>query len=86
MTSGVGWLHDTVRHHAAGRTRALLDQFEWEIFEHPPYSPQRCTTRLSFVSPPQEIFDKIKRQITLLQDSLKSFMATLLRRRNTKAG
>jgi transposase len=25
--------------HEAGRTRALLEHFIWELFEHPPYSP-----------------------------------------------
>jgi len=70
MTSGDRWLHDTVGPHAAGRTRALLDQFKWEIFEHPPYNSRLCTTRISLASPPQEIFNEIKWQITLLRDWL----------------
>ncbi|KAJ4433931.1 hypothetical protein ANN_16250 [Periplaneta americana] len=32
-------LHDNARPHTAASTRELLDQFDWEIFDHPPYSP-----------------------------------------------
>jgi hypothetical protein len=51
-----------------------------------PYSHRHCTTRLSLVSPPQEIFDKIERQITLLQGWLKGLVATLFQRKHKKAG
>jgi hypothetical protein len=38
---GVGLLHDSSRPHTgtAVRARALLEHFNWELFDHPPYSP-----------------------------------------------
>jgi transposase len=39
LTSGVVLLHDNARPHTAARTRALLEQFNWELFDHPPNSP-----------------------------------------------
>jgi transposase len=41
QTSGVVLLHDNARPHArtAARTRALLEHFNWELFVHPPHSP-----------------------------------------------
>jgi transposase len=39
LTSGVVILHDNVHPHTAARTRALLEHFNWELFDHPPYSP-----------------------------------------------
>ncbi|GFG39282.1 hypothetical protein Cfor_02207 [Coptotermes formosanus] len=32
-------LHDDARSHAAARTQAFLREFDWEVFEHPAYSP-----------------------------------------------
>jgi transposase len=32
-------LHDNVRQHIAARTRALLEHFNCDLFDHPPYSP-----------------------------------------------
>jgi histone-lysine N-methyltransferase SETMAR len=52
LTSGVVLLHDSARPHAAARTRALLSYFNWELFDHLPYSPdlapsdKRLFTRL----------------------------------------
>jgi transposase len=39
LTSSVVLLHDNVRLHTAARTQTLLEQFNWELFDHPPYSP-----------------------------------------------
>jgi transposase len=39
LTSGVVLLHDNARPHTAAHTRALLGHFDWELFDHPPYSP-----------------------------------------------
>lgn len=39
LTSGVVLIHDNARPHTAARTRGLLEEFRWELFEHPPYSP-----------------------------------------------
>jgi hypothetical protein len=32
-------LHDNAHLHLAARTRALLEHFIWELFDHPPCSP-----------------------------------------------
>jgi transposase len=37
LTYGVMLLHENARPHTA--TRALLEHFNWELFDHPPYSP-----------------------------------------------
>jgi transposase len=39
LISGVVLLQDNARPHTAARTRALLEHFNWELFDHPPYSP-----------------------------------------------
>jgi histone-lysine N-methyltransferase SETMAR len=39
LSSGVMLLHDNARPHAAARTQAMLQEFGWEDFEHPAYSP-----------------------------------------------
>jgi histone-lysine N-methyltransferase SETMAR len=38
LTSGVV-LHDNARPHTAAHSRALAEHFNWESFDHPPYSP-----------------------------------------------
>jgi hypothetical protein len=32
-------LHDNVRLHTANKTNETLQNFKWEVLEHPPYSP-----------------------------------------------
>jgi hypothetical protein len=41
VTPGVVLLHDNALLHVStvARTRALLEHFNWELFVHPPYSP-----------------------------------------------
>jgi histone-lysine N-methyltransferase SETMAR len=39
VTSSVVLLHDNARPHTAVHTRALLEHFNWELSDHPPYSP-----------------------------------------------
>ncbi|XP_035230245.1 histone-lysine N-methyltransferase SETMAR-like [Stegodyphus dumicola] len=39
MTSGIGLIHDNARPQSTRVTQQLLQQFEWDIFENPPYSP-----------------------------------------------
>jgi transposase len=39
LTSGVMFLHDNASPHKAARTRPLLEHFNWELSDHPPYSP-----------------------------------------------
>jgi len=38
LNKGVVLLHKA-RFHTAARTNALIKLFNWEIFDHPPYSP-----------------------------------------------
>jgi histone-lysine N-methyltransferase SETMAR len=33
-------LHDNERPHAAARTKAMLQEFGWKVFEHITYSPE----------------------------------------------
>jgi len=40
LGKGVVLLHHNARPHTAARTNALLQPFNWEIFDHPPYSPE----------------------------------------------
>jgi hypothetical protein len=37
--SSVVLLHDNARPHTVARTRALLEHFNWELFDHHSYSP-----------------------------------------------
>jgi histone-lysine N-methyltransferase SETMAR len=39
MMAGVVLLHDNAHPHIAACTQALLQQFCWDLFDHPPYSP-----------------------------------------------
>jgi transposase len=39
LTSGVVLLHDNSHPHTAAHIRALLEYFNWELFDHPPCSP-----------------------------------------------
>jgi hypothetical protein len=39
LTNGVVLLHDKAWPHTAARTNALMNLFNWEIFDHSPYSP-----------------------------------------------
>jgi transposase len=39
LTYGVVFLHANARPHTPAITRELLEQFNWELFDHPPYSP-----------------------------------------------
>jgi histone-lysine N-methyltransferase SETMAR len=39
LTTGVVLLCDNARLHTAAHTRALPEHFNWDLFDHPPYSP-----------------------------------------------
>ncbi|KAJ4448146.1 hypothetical protein ANN_10159 [Periplaneta americana] len=39
LTAGVVLLHDNARPHTARLTAAVLTEFGWELFDHPPYNP-----------------------------------------------
>jgi hypothetical protein len=38
LTYGVVSLHENARPHTAARTQVLLEHFNWEMFDQPPYS------------------------------------------------
>jgi histone-lysine N-methyltransferase SETMAR len=39
LSAGIVFLHDNARPHTARLTANLLQEFSWEVFNHPPYSP-----------------------------------------------
>jgi transposase len=39
LTFGVVLLYENARPHKTARTRVLLEHFNWELCDHPPYSP-----------------------------------------------
>ncbi|GFV59048.1 histone-lysine N-methyltransferase SETMAR [Trichonephila clavipes] len=39
LSSGIVLLHDNARPHTAVITREVLRKFKWDVFQHPPYSP-----------------------------------------------
>ncbi|UYV83687.1 hypothetical protein LAZ67_23002073 [Cordylochernes scorpioides] len=39
LTKRVRFHHDNARPHTAHQTTALIEEFEWELVSHPPYSP-----------------------------------------------
>jgi transposase len=39
LTKGVVLLHDNAWSHTTAHKNALIKLFNWEIFDHPPYSP-----------------------------------------------
>ncbi|KFM80042.1 Histone-lysine N-methyltransferase SETMAR, partial [Stegodyphus mimosarum] len=44
LTSGIVLIHDNARAHSARVTQRLLQQFQWDIFEHPPYTPDLASS------------------------------------------
>jgi histone-lysine N-methyltransferase SETMAR len=44
LTFGEVLLHDNARPHTAARTRALLEHFNWELFDRHPYSPDLASS------------------------------------------
>jgi histone-lysine N-methyltransferase SETMAR len=39
LTFSVVLLYDNARPQTAAHTQSLLEHFNWELFDHPPYSP-----------------------------------------------
>lgn len=39
LSKGVVFFHDNARPHTANVTKELLQEFDWDVFDHPPYSP-----------------------------------------------
>ncbi|GBM25548.1 hypothetical protein AVEN_272544-1 [Araneus ventricosus] len=44
LTSGIVLIHDNDRPHIAVVTQQLLEQFKWEVSDHPAYSPDLATS------------------------------------------
>jgi hypothetical protein len=44
LISGVVPLHENARLHTDACTGALLEHVSWELFDHPPYSPDFAPT------------------------------------------
>ncbi|UYV62773.1 hypothetical protein LAZ67_2001892 [Cordylochernes scorpioides] len=49
LTKGVRFHHDNARPHTARRTTALIEEFEWELVSHPPYSPDVAPSDFHFL-------------------------------------
>jgi histone-lysine N-methyltransferase SETMAR len=39
LSSDIIFLHDNARPHTAAKTQEKIQDFRWELFNHPPYSP-----------------------------------------------
>ncbi|UYV81057.1 hypothetical protein LAZ67_19002676 [Cordylochernes scorpioides] len=48
LTKGVRFHHDNARPHTANQTTALIEEFEWELLSHPPYSPDVAPSDFHF--------------------------------------
>ncbi|GBM25953.1 Histone-lysine N-methyltransferase SETMAR [Araneus ventricosus] len=44
LTSGDVFIHDNARPHSAIVTQQLLEQFKWDVCDHPAYSPDLATS------------------------------------------
>jgi histone-lysine N-methyltransferase SETMAR len=44
LTPSVVLLHDKARAHTVAYSRALLEHFNWELCDHPPYSPDLASS------------------------------------------
>ena len=45
LSRGIDLLHGNARSHASRQTQVFLsEQFHWDIFEHPPYSPDLASS------------------------------------------
>jgi histone-lysine N-methyltransferase SETMAR len=50
LSAGIVFLHDNARPHTARRTGSLMQEFSWEVFNHPPYSPDLAASDFLGVS------------------------------------
>jgi transposase len=56
LAAGVLILHDNVRPHASGAVSEILEKYGWQLFPHPPYSPDMSR-------PDFDLFPKLKKPI-----------------------
>jgi histone-lysine N-methyltransferase SETMAR len=71
LTYGVVFLHDNALRHSAARTRALLEHFNWELFNHPLCSPDLApsdyhlfTYLKNWFSNNEELMERIKTSLS----------------------
>jgi transposase len=50
LIDGVELLHGNALPSTAARTRALLEHFNWELFDHPPYSSDLAPSEYHLVT------------------------------------
>ncbi|GFU34558.1 uncharacterized protein TNCV_1992901 [Trichonephila clavipes] len=90
LTASVVLLHDNARPHTARRISSALTEFGWELFDHPPYSPDLAPQRISSFLVPQEItvpwcaFRKRRRAEDACHSLVPFKGRRVLRLRNTK--
>jgi histone-lysine N-methyltransferase SETMAR len=51
LRRGVVLLHDNARPHTANRTCELLWRYNWEVLDHPPYSPDLAPSDFHLFGP-----------------------------------
>jgi transposase len=56
FAAGVLILHDNARPHVSGAVSEILEKYGWQVFPHPPYSPD--------MNPPDfDLFPKLKKPL-----------------------
>jgi transposase len=64
LTYGIVLLHDNARPHTAAHTREQPEHFNWELFDHPPYSPDLAPSdyhlRLQLFNNNEEPIESVK--------------------------
>lgn len=78
LTSGIVLIHDNARPHTAAVTQRLLQHFQWEIFDHPAYSPDLAPSDYHlFPELKQWLGGKRFQSNVELQDSVKNHLNSL---------
>jgi histone-lysine N-methyltransferase SETMAR len=54
MRRGVVLLHDNAKPHTSNRMRELLRCYNWEVLDHPPYSPDLASSDFHLFGPLQK--------------------------------
>jgi len=77
LSSGIVLIHDNARPHCAYVTKDLLKKFKWEVFDHPPYSPDPAPSDF-------HLFRELKAWLggrfaanDELQDAVKTYLSSL---------
>jgi histone-lysine N-methyltransferase SETMAR len=76
VTYSVVILRDNARPHTSARTRALLEHFNWELFDHPPYSPDLASSDYHLITYLKNWLGS--QRFNDNEDSLQSVVETLL--------